>query len=164
MTVRRGFAIAGIALFAYIIYLFVAMWITVPVSGYEVRRNRFTGIAQVKDGDRWNHFRPDPYGKSLTPEDFKQLRITDVTWGPNGILCARAENVSEQAIAGRVSFRIVIRDANDGKFQRDRSLRESVEFAPRRVTPFLLRTGMTTPDPVKTRTVIVLEPAATSGE
>jgi hypothetical protein len=139
------------------------MWIPVPVPRYEVRSNRFTGIVQVKDGDRWTHFRPDPYSEALTREQLQRLRVTDVAWGPNGVLCARGENLSDQPLTGRIAFRIILRDAKVGKFQRDRSLRESVDFPPRRVTPFVLRTDIPTPDPKTTNTLIVLEPAATSG-
>jgi hypothetical protein len=165
MKLRSILAAVGIAFLLYLIYLVAAMWLRVPVPGYEVRRNRFTGIVQVRDGDRWNHFRPDPYSASLTAEDFKRLRITDAAWGPGGILCGRAENISDQPVTGRVSFRIVIREARgQGKFLRDRSLRESVDFPPKRVTPFVLRTNLTTPDPAETRTDINLEPTATTGE
>jgi hypothetical protein len=162
-TFLRGVGLVFGVVVLYCGYLLVTMWQPVPVPGYTVRQNRFTRVAQVQDGDRWTNFRPDPYGASLTTDDFSRLRITDITWGPRGILCARAENISDQPVTGRLSFRVVLRDSADEKFQRDRSLRESVDFPPRRIVPFVLRTDLRTPDTQKTRTTIQLEPTATTG-
>jgi hypothetical protein len=166
MSVRTFLRIAagvGGALVGYGIYLLATQWQYFRVDAYEVRRNQFTGIAQVRDAGMWTNFANDPYGESLSEEQVRWIQVENVAWGPGGLLCARAVNRSSKRIQGRLAFRIVLRDAKTGKFRRDRSLRATVDLAANRATPFVLRTDLPTPDTDKIKTTIALEPTAYSG-
>jgi hypothetical protein len=166
MSVRKFLCIAaGVAgaLLGYGVYLLITQWQYFRIADYEVRRNRFTGIAQVRDNSAWTNFATDPYGESLTEDQVRRIRIENIAWGPAGLLCARATNLTSEPIQGRLAFRIVLHDAKTGKFQRDRSLRATVDLPAGRPTPFVLRTDLFTPDANKIKTTVALEPAAYSG-
>jgi len=166
MSVRTFLRIAaGIcgALLGYGVYLLATQWQYFRIGEYEVRRNQFTGIAQVRDAGAWTSFTNDPYGEALSEEPLRWIQVENVAWGPGGLLCARAVNRSSERIKGRLSFRIFLRDAKTGKFQRDRSLSATVDLAANRATPFVLRTDLSTPDTSKIKTIIALQPTAYSG-
>lgn len=157
----------GVALFLagllYFIYLLINQWQYLTIGSFEVRRNRLTGIAEIKYNDKWTRFQDDPYAEPIPSEKLPRIRIEDLTWGPDGLLVGHAVNRLTTPIQGRLAVRIILRVKKDLRFVRDRSLRATVDFPPGKPVPFILRTDLTTPDPEKLKTELELQPTSFSG-
>lgn len=162
-TLGKVFALAAVLAAGYGIFLLVKQWEYLPIGPYEVRRNRVTGKVQVKAGEKWAAFETDPYAAPLTPEELKRITIKEAAWGGDGILCARIVNVSDQPLKGRLGFSIVLRDAFDNKWVKERTLRQTIDLPARSDTPFVLNTGMETPDTRTRKTAIFPVPTNYSG-
>jgi hypothetical protein len=128
-----------------------------------VRRNRLTGIAQVKIGEVWTDYQDDPYSEAIPQERLQDIRLTNVAWGADGLLCVRAENRSETPVRGRVAFHIIRRKSTDMRMLPDRTLRVTIDIAPKATIPLLIRTNLPTPDPKRLRTTVELQPVSYSG-
>lgn len=166
MSIRTfGIAAAVVLLLlaGYGVSLIFNQWQHFSAGAYEIRYNRLTGVAQVKAGGEWASFRKDPYAQALSQADLKRLTIRDIAWGPDGLLCATAINRTGTPVRGRLAFHVLIRDAFDNKFVKDRTLRETVDFPPNSETAFLVQTGLETPDLVQRKTSLLLEPTSYSG-
>lgn len=166
MTLQKlitvGLALLGAAA-GYGVILLLNPWEPLTIGEYTVRRNRITGVAELRVGDRWTRFDDDVSATPLPPEYVSRIRIESLAWGPDGILCGKAYNRLANPLRGRLAIRIVFRNSKDHRFVRDRSLRATVDFPPMTATPFILRTNLRTPDPATTVTEIELEPTAASG-
>ena len=152
---------AGLA--ALVVYQFMTRWQTMPVDGYDVRRNRLTGVAQVKNGDTWTDFQDDPYSTAIDAARLPEVRLSNVTWGPDGLLCVRAANRSAQAFQGRVAFRILQRKISDSRLLPDRTLRVTVNIPAYQTVSLLIRTNLPTPDSKRIRSTVDLQPISYSG-
>jgi hypothetical protein len=157
----------GIALLGAVagcgVLLLLNPWEPLTVGEYTARRNRVTGVAELRVGDRWTRFEDDLRAAPIPPERVSRLRVEALAWGPDGILCGKVYNRLADPVRGRLSFRIVFRNVKDKRFVRDRSLRATVDFPPMASTPFILRTNLRTPDPATTTTEVEFEPVAASG-
>ena len=155
--------VIAIALIVLVISLLATQWRPLSFGGYEVRQNRLTGIAQVKDGDRWKDYQDDPYSTGIDAVRLADIRLSNVAWGPDGLLCVRATNRSSQPFQGRIAFRIVERKLSDNRALPDRTLRVTVNIAPNQTIPLLIRTNLPTPDLKKMRIRVDLQPVNFSG-
>jgi|GEM_PF-6059036 hypothetical protein len=156
-------AVAVVGVLVYVASLIVAPWETQTIGSYTIRRNKLSGLAEVRVGERWTRFEDDLYAEPLHPEILKRLRVSEVVWGKDGILCGTVNNRLANPVKGRLAFRIVIRNKKDLRYIRDRSLRATVDFPAGSTTPFILRTGLSTPDIATTLTEVEIQPASFSG-
>lgn len=155
--------IVALALSGVAVYQFMVRWQDVSFGGYEVRRNRLTGVAQVKVGEKWTDYQDDPYSEGIPVERMQDIRLTNVAWGTEGLLCVRAENRAATPFKGRVAFRIVQRKLTDSRMLPDRTLRVTVNIPPKTAIPLLIRTNLPTPDAKRLRTSVELQPVSYSG-
>ncbi|GAB4462696.1 MAG: hypothetical protein OHK0029_30030 [Armatimonadaceae bacterium] len=162
-TLVLGGVLIITAVLTYAGFLIAFPWEYYQVGDYAVRRNKVTGIATVRYNDQWSRFDDDVYADPLPPEVLKRLRVDKLIWGQDGLLLGTVTNRLADPVEGRLAFRIVIRDRKDRRFIKDRSLRATVSFPPNRPVPFILRTGLSTPDPKKTYTELEIQPVNFSG-
>lgn len=158
-------ATLALTLLVYFGYRLVTQWEPVRIGGYEIERNTLTGMVKIQTPTGWKTpFDDDPYADSAVPDDLRRIQITDVTWGENGVLCARAVIAApaEHAVKGRMAFLIRVYD-QEKKMVVDKAIRATVDWPGGQTTPFALRTTITTPDTKKTKTTISLLPALYSG-
>lgn len=159
----RGIAVVLAAILAWGIYLLITQWQYQSVGPFEARVNQLTGIAQVKNGGKWEAFGVDPYADVIPAPTLARVGVQDIAWGNHGLLCGRLVNENGEPVSGRLAIRVVIRKTKDGALVKDRSLRGAVSLPPRGTLPFALTTALESPDPQQTRTFIELQPINLGG-
>lgn len=152
--------IAAVIVVGILVYQLATLWQPLQFGGYTVRRNRLTGMAEVREQNQWSRFADDPYADPVPAELLREVHLTNIAWGPGGLLCAQATNGGTKPIVGRVAFQIVL--LRSQKYFRDRAIRATVNFPPGEARTIIIRTNLETPDP-KITTRLRLQPAAYSG-
>lgn len=122
-------------------------WDAERIGTFETRRNNITGMVEIKDeAGRWTpSFKNDRYAPGLAEDDLKNIRLVDGTWGSDGILVGRAQNISPtRAVVGRVGFLVRVYYP-DGRRLKDRTLRATVNWPAGASAPFIIDTNLPTP-------------------
>ena len=170
MSVRRflgGLGIVALLLFAVGVWRVVNQWEYQTIGSFQVRRNLLWGTVQLKTGDDWRaSFVNDRFAPPISDTDLRRVRIVDVAWGRDGILCARALVAPGAPIKGRLALRVQIQEVHQTKHIRDQSVRQTVDWPAGGMTPFALRTGLSAPgaDDTNLETVVTLQPTLYSGD
>ena len=155
MTVRT-FGIVVLVLFVallgYLGYLFARRWEPQQVGRYEVRRNRFTGIVEVKNGENWEQtLRNDPYADALSEADLQRVTLRDVAFGERwGLLCATAVvKPGAPPVKGRLALQLVVLGPDNKRrlTESERVMRTAVDWPAGGSIPIAVATGLTPPGP-----------------
>jgi hypothetical protein len=168
MTVRTFLRIGAVLLLcmaAWGVNLLIHQWSEQRIGGYDVRQNAITGIVEIQTPVGWaTSFAVDPMATAIVTDDLKRVRVLDVTWGRNGLLCARVLVAPGPAVRGRLALRIDLIDVAWKKHIRQRELRETVDWPGGSLTPFVLRTNLSAPAGANVKTYVTLLPTQYSGD
>ncbi|MDX1931483.1 MAG: hypothetical protein SFU56_02645 [Capsulimonadales bacterium] len=162
----RFLAVPAMIVVGYGAFLVAAPWRTLSVGDYAVRQHKLTGKVEMRNGDVWTRIADDPYVEALPAEKLRYVAVSNVVWGPDGLLCARLENRTDEPMTGRLAVRLLRKEAR--RDQRlaiggDRTFRINLTLPPRTPVPIVLDTNLETPDTTKVRTFLSLQPTSYSG-
>ena len=150
-----------VALLGYLGYLFAKRWEPYTVGGkYEVRRNRITGIVEIRNNGKWEQsLRNDPYADTLSDADLQRVTLRDVAFGDRGLLCATAVvKPGGPPVKGRLAVQAVILGPDNKRrtIQSERVMRGTVDWPAGATVPFVVATGVDPPAPKETFRVALI--------
>jgi len=144
--------VLAVGILGYVGYLFANQWEPYAVGDrYEVRRNRFTGIVEIRREGNWvRSFEDNPYADALSEADLQRVTLRDVAWGrERGLLGVTAVVKPGAPVKGRLGVQVIILGP-DGKrrvTESERVLRGAVDWPGGSQVPFVVPTGLTPPGP-----------------
>lgn len=146
---RRWLIVGGIALllfFVGITYWALNAWEYQTIGTIRVRRHVLRGVVEVERGGTYvAPFEVDPQAATVSKEQLKTIKITNLAWGSNGLLCGRVVTAPGTPIKGRLVFGIEILETKEGKRVRDRALRATVDWPAGAQIDIVLSTDLSRP-------------------
>jgi hypothetical protein len=126
------------------------------IGTYEVQKNNTSGTLKLKQGDNWiENVKEDPGAPNASQESVTGVTFTEITWGENGLVCAKAH--PKQTIVGKIAVMVEVYDRATNKRLRDKSLRVVANWPQDAETPFVLNTTLATPEVKDVYTKITAE-------
>lgn len=146
---KRRLLLAGIAFLLVLTGVSVwavNAWEYQTIGKIHVRRHVLRGVVEVeRQGHYIAPFQIDPQAPSLTTDDLKSIKITELAWGENGLLCGRVVTAPGKPIKGRLVFTVEILETKEGKRVRDRGIRATVDWPAGAETDIVLSTDLSKP-------------------